>query len=39
MKNQYFGDVRDFFKYGVLRGLAPDGGESLAVCWMLTPQG
>jgi len=36
VKNQYFGDVRDFFKYGVLRGLALEAGEGLTVCWMLT---
>jgi hypothetical protein len=35
MKNQYFGDVSDYRKYGLLRALC--GAElSLAVCWMLT---
>ena len=37
MKNQYFGDVNDYRKYGVLRGLTDHAGLSLAVCWMLTP--
>jgi len=35
MKNQYFGDVNDFGKYGVLRALA-DAGLSIGVCWLLT---
>ncbi len=45
MKNQYFGDVNDFRKYGLLRVLTgsidPNKSKknelSLAVCWMLTP--
>lgn len=37
MKNQYFGDVNDYRKYGVLRALCGDGALSLAVAWMLTP--
>ncbi len=37
MKNQYFGDVNDYRKYGLLRLLAGQGGLSTAVCWMLTP--
>jgi hypothetical protein len=36
MKNQYFGDVNDYRKYGLLRGLTDHAGLSLAVCWMLT---
>lgn len=37
MKNQYFGDIDDYRKYGLLRILT-DGGEiKTAVCWMLTP--
>ncbi len=36
MKNQYFGDVNDYFKYGLLRCFA-DAGLSIGVCWMLTP--
>jgi len=36
MKNQYFGDINDYRKYGLLRILA---GEDLniGICWMLTP--
>jgi hypothetical protein len=45
MKNQYFGDVNDFRKYGLLRALTGciDSQQNkkidltLAVCWMLTP--
>ncbi|MGO8762819.1 MAG: hypothetical protein ACLP2P_13595 [Desulfobaccales bacterium] len=42
MKDQYFGDVNDFRKYGLLRmlsGMRCDGQSnmSLAICWMLTP--
>lgn len=48
MKNQYFGDVNDFRKYGLLRILTGQIASqndnnpknkllSLAVCWMLTP--
>ena len=37
MKDQYFGDVNDYRKYGLLRGLAGGGRTSIAVCWMLTP--
>lgn len=36
MKNQYFGDVNDYRKYGILRCLR-DAGHSLGVHWMLTP--
>ncbi len=36
MKNQYFGDVSDYMKYGLLR-LLTDGGLTLGVNWMLTP--
>jgi len=35
MKNQYFGDINDYRKYGLLRALCRD-EFSLAVCWMLT---
>jgi len=35
MKNQYFGDINDYRKYGLLRGLA-DAGLSIGVCWLLT---
>lgn len=37
MKNQYFGDVNDYRKYGLLRLLAGDGSLRVGVCWMLTP--
>ena len=36
MKNQYFGDLADYRKYGLLRALA-GAGLSVGVCWMLTP--
>jgi hypothetical protein len=35
LKNQYFGDVNDYFKYGMLRALGRE--LSVAVIWMLTP--
>ncbi len=37
MKDQYFGDVNDYRKYGLLRGLSQEGHFRLGVCWMLTP--
>jgi hypothetical protein len=36
MKNQYFGDVNDFRKYGLLRQLCRPDKLTLGVCWMLT---
>jgi|ERR1700730_8767571 len=36
MKNQYFGDINDYLKYGLLRCLA-DAGLRMGVCWMMTP--
>jgi hypothetical protein len=36
LKDQYFGDVNDFRKYGLLRALAVAAGLRLGVCWMLT---
>ena len=36
MKNQYFGDINDYLKYGLLRCFA-DAGLRIGVCWMLTP--
>ena len=36
MKNQYFGDIGDYGKYGLLRYLA-DRGLSVAINWYLTP--
>jgi hypothetical protein len=39
MKNQYFGDKRDYFKYDVLERLAADVPDiqQLTCVWMLTP--
>src|SRR4030081_470811 len=37
MKHQYFGDVNDYRKYGLLRCIQGESGLRLAVCWMLTP--
>ena len=36
MKNQYFGDITDYRKYGILRALQ-ECGVSIGVCWMMTP--
>jgi hypothetical protein len=36
MKNQYFGDINDYRKYGLLRVLNETCGLRLGVCWMLT---
>jgi hypothetical protein len=36
MKHQYFGDVNDYVKYGLLRCFA-NAGLRVGVCWMLTP--
>lgn len=36
MKNQYFGDVNDYRKYGLLRTLADEGKVKIGICWMLT---
>lgn len=38
MKNQYFGDINDYRKYGLLRALRSEGDGSLLVAWMLTPE-
>jgi len=37
MKNQFVGDINDYYKYGLLRMLAGFGEKKLGVCWMLTP--
>jgi hypothetical protein len=39
MKNQYFGDSRDYFKYEVIDRLASDLDDivTLTCLWMLTP--
>ena len=36
MKHQYFGDVNDYRKYGVLRAVAVTTGLRLGICWLLT---
>ena len=36
MKHQYFGDVNDYRKYGLLRSIQRETGFRLGVCWMLT---
>ena len=36
MKHQYFGDINDYRKYGLLRALARIGQLRLGICWMLT---
>jgi len=36
VKNQYFGDVNDYLKYGLLRCFS-DAAWRIGVCWMLTP--
>ena len=38
MKNQYFGDINDYRKYGLLRILISGGEIRTAVCWMLTAE-
>lgn len=35
VKDQYVGDISDFFKYALLRRIQAAGGK-LVVCWMLT---
>jgi len=37
VKNQYFGDINDYRKYGLLRAIVRASGLSLYVAWMLTP--
>lgn len=37
MKDQYFGDINDYRKYGLLRALLRDSPLKLGVAWMLTP--
>lgn len=36
MKDQYFGDVNDYRKYGLLRALAGVTRLPIGICWMLT---
>jgi hypothetical protein len=37
VKHQYYGDINDFWTYGLLRVLQQRLGWSMGVCWMLTP--
>lgn len=37
MKHQYFGDINDYRKYGLLRQVSNFGETTTSVCWMLTP--
>ena len=36
MRNQFFGDVYDYIKYGLIRRLTRFGKEPSALCWMMT---
>lgn len=36
MKNQYFGDINDYRKYGILRILSGNQEIRTGICWMLT---
>jgi hypothetical protein len=36
MKNQYFGDINDYHKYGLLRVFALAKFGPISVCWMMT---
>ncbi|HWA15600.1 MAG TPA: hypothetical protein VG817_04150 [Gemmatimonadales bacterium] len=36
MKHQYFGNVNDYRKYGLLRALSVASGLPIGVCWLLT---
>lgn len=36
MKDQYFGDVNDYRKFGLLRGLTSERDLRLSICWALT---
>jgi hypothetical protein len=36
MKNQYFADINDYRKYGILRSITGNGEMMSAICWMLT---
>ncbi len=37
MKDQYFGDVNDYVKYGLLRALSAESALRVGVVWMRTP--
>lgn len=36
LKDQYFGDINDYRKYGLLRSLIKASGLALGVCWLRT---
>lgn len=36
LRNQFFGDINDYHKFGLLRALVGAGDIKLGVCWMLT---
>ena len=37
MKNQYFGDINDYRKYGLLRSIILTTELRILVAWVLTP--
>jgi hypothetical protein len=37
LKDQYFGDINDYRKYGLIRALQAETGLRVLVTWMLTP--
>ena len=37
MKNQYFGDINDYRKYGLIRAVQAEAPLKVLVAWMLTP--
>jgi hypothetical protein len=37
VRNEFFGDINDYRKYGLLRILSGGKRASSAICWMLTP--
>lgn len=39
MKNQWFGDINDYYKYGLLRLITTHTRLKVGVCWMLTRAG
>ena len=38
MKNQYFGDINDYRRNGLLRVVTSRRALETAVCWMLSPE-
>jgi len=36
MKDQYFGDINDYRKYGLLRSISLASNLSILIAWMLT---